>query len=698
MIELNLPKNVEYIINKLEEAGFSAYAVGGCVRDVILGKEPHDWDITTSARPEQIAEIFKDDKILEVGLQFGTSTIVLDGEPFEVTTYRRDGLYFDQRHPDSVTFVDDIEEDLSRRDFTINAMAYSPTRGLVDPFGGQEDLENKTLKCVGNPSDRFKEDAIRILRALRFSAVYELNIDEKIKEAMLSNLDGIDKISKERITKEFITFLEKAKAPGQTLMDNKELLFKIIPELEVCNEFDQMSKYHQFDVLTHILKSVDEVPTRLVSGHELMLARFAALLHDVGKPAACEYVEGKNERHFKGHAFKSKEIAEKIFDKDFRLSSETRNLLLKMIEKHEDRKSPTFANATRIVNDFGVEHIKAYLAVQFGDTLSHGENLSPAITKVLNDNEENLFKMLKLVDEVGITPFTTKDLAITGNDILKVLKDLDIKSGPIVGKVLEVVYNKVIEGFLQNDKDDILAILPELTKDIESGRYAEKIEEHKKSVSLLKKDFFYTKEKLTVSKGRLEERREELKKNGLPTFAVDKELKEINSKIKILETEVKAPLFVIENSADEPTDEVFSEFDNIQKKLLLSKTALSLCDIYNLKNECTIYELRIKNYLNFCETQRNEHDTEYVKKFIASIKKVKNILDHYIKLLEKIDFDSMDVPEIAKRITATKENYTTVKETWWNFKRDEKIKEIEAAYANFHKTQEQNKGQIPDNR
>ena len=285
---MNLPPAVSSLIARLNEAGFSAYAVGGCVRDTLLSKVPHDWDLCTSARPEQMLEVFRGEHVVETGLKHGTLTVVLDHVPYEITTFRTDGVYTDHRHPDSVTFVSDVAGDLARRDFTVNAMAYAPREGLVDLFGGREDLQKKIIRCVGVPAERFEEDALRILRALRFASVYDFTVDPETDKALRLLAPTLKKVAAERIRVELLKLLCGAGA-GRILRTYPDVLAVVIPEITPMVGYDQQNHHHHFDLWEHTVQAVENIPPE----SDL---RLTMLLHDMGKPSV-RSVDEKGEAH-----------------------------------------------------------------------------------------------------------------------------------------------------------------------------------------------------------------------------------------------------------------------------------------------------------------------------------------------------------------------------------------------------------------
>ena len=322
---MDMPKNVDTAINLLQSAGFEAYAVGVCVRDSLLGKTPNDWDITTSAKPEDMKSVFADFHCIDTGIKHGTVTVVIDGEPLEITTFRLDGEYEDNRHPKSVTFTSDLGADLGRRDFTVNAMAYSKKTGTVDLFGGQNDLKNKIIRCVGDPDRRFNEDALRILRALRFASALDFEIEEKTAQSLLKNRALLENISEERIAKELLK-LVCGKGAKRILTDFAPVLFEILPELQPMYKNSHDNPHHCYDIYEHTLiavESIDPEPT----------LRFAMLLHDCGKPAVKKFDEN-GVAHFYGHQRISAEISAQILAR-LKVSNKFRDEILFLVSNHD---------------------------------------------------------------------------------------------------------------------------------------------------------------------------------------------------------------------------------------------------------------------------------------------------------------------------------------------------------------------------
>ena len=308
---LTIPEKVEFIINKLETAGFEAYAVGGCVRDSILGRKPDDWEITTSAKPEQVKALFR--RTVDTGLQHGTVTVMIDKEGFEVTTYRVDGEYEDGRHPKEVTFTASLEEDLKRRDFTINAMAYNTSSGLVDMFGGLEDIKKKIIRCVGNPLERFTEDALRIMRAVRFSAQLGFEIEKETKAALSVIAPNLKNVSAERIETELVKLLVSPHPDYLRTAWETGITKEFLPEFDACMNTEQNTPHHCWTVGEHTLHSLLNVPCDKV-------LRLTMLLHDIGKPKV-KTTDENGRDHFKTHGSVGEKMAKEIlrrlkFDND----------------------------------------------------------------------------------------------------------------------------------------------------------------------------------------------------------------------------------------------------------------------------------------------------------------------------------------------------------------------------------------------
>ena len=430
-----LPKNVHYCLNTLENAGYSAYAVGGCVRDALMGLVPHDYDLCTSATPDQICRLFSQHPLVRSGEQHGTIGVVLDTEVYEITTFRTEGDYADNRHPDWVEFVVDVEDDLARRDFTINAMAYSPTQGLVDPWGGQEDLTNGILRTVGDPEARFHEDALRILRGVRFATRFKLTCEEQTEKAMLELVHLTRYLAPERVFSELCKMIVHVTA--EDLLHYAPIITQIIPELAPTVDFDQCSLHHAYDVYTHTAYTVGATP-------ENTTLRLAALLHDIGKPKV--FTLDENHRgHFYEHAKVGAEMADEIL-KRFRASNALRNEVVFLIEHHMTPFEADKKQLRRRLGKYGEDAVAALLELQKADYTSKGVEEEE---EVCFDDVEALLKQIR---QEGAC-LTVKDLAITGNDLL----DLGVQPGKIIGHCMTFLLNLVQDELILNTREDLLS-------------------------------------------------------------------------------------------------------------------------------------------------------------------------------------------------------------------------------------------------
>ena len=355
---VNIPNHANDLIHTLQSHGHAAYIVGGCVRDSILGRTPNDWDICTSATPSEMLNIFNDKRIIETGLQHGTITVVVNDEPYEVTTFRLDGDYSDHRRPDTVTFTTSLEEDLSRRDFTINAMAYNDEEGLIDPFGGLADIEEGKIRCVGNANDRFQEDALRVLRALRFSCQTNFEIEEYTKHAIISNAQALGAISRERINSELCKMITSSSFPLVLLL-YCGVFCQVIPELCDLVGFKQNNPYHDYDVFIHTAKALT------YDASTDMVTRLAILFHDFGKPHCCQDDEDGT-RHFKGHGRVSAEIADDIMVR-LRFDNKTRHNVTELVHYHDATFEVGHKYVKRWLNKIGEEQFRRLLNVRRAD-------------------------------------------------------------------------------------------------------------------------------------------------------------------------------------------------------------------------------------------------------------------------------------------------------------------------------------------
>lgn len=438
---MKISEDAEKLINILSDNGCKAYAVGGCVRDYLLGKPEKDIDITTSAKPETVEEILKQNniKVVETGLQHGTVTAVLNGENYEITTFRKDGEYKDNRRPESVSFVDDVKEDLSRRDFTINAMAYNHKEGIVDLFGGKKDIDNQVIRAVGNADLRFKEDALRIMRALRFSATLCFDIEESTKKAIFDNMYLLDNIAKERIFTELKKLLAGDNAL-QVLDAYKEVIGVVIPELKPAFDCVQNNPWHIYNVYDHIIHAVDAAPKDEI-------IRLTMLLHDIGKPSV-KTTDEKGIDHFKFHAPVGADIAKKVL-KRFKVSNEVYDKVTTLIRYHQGVENVDDIRVKRWLAKIGADYTKALFKVRISDLYAHNPGKINYELKKLNE-------LLIELDEIVAAgeAFKISDLAVNGNDLIA----LGYK-GKEIGEKLNEILMLVVDDRLNNTKEDIVDYL-----------------------------------------------------------------------------------------------------------------------------------------------------------------------------------------------------------------------------------------------
>lgn len=435
---ITLPKDVAEIIHILEETGYEAYAVGGCVRDSILGRCPNDWDITTNALPQQVKALFS--HTIDTGLQHGTVTVMKHHVGYEVTTYRVDGEYEDSRHPKSVTFTADLVEDLMRRDFTINAMAYNDRTGIVDAFGGMKDLENKVIRAVGDPKQRFTEDALRIMRAVRFAAQLGYEIEEKTKEAIGEMAQTLKKISAERIQVELVKLVTSDHPEHMRLLYETGITSVILPQFDCMMEMEQNNPHHCFSVGEHTIKAMQEIrPDKVL--------RLTMLFHDMGKPDT-KTTDEDGIDHFHGHAVYSEQHAESVL-KQLKFDNDTIYKVKKLTYWHDYKTAPGKKGVRRALNKIGEELFLLLLEVKRADTMAQSAYKREEKLKEL----EQLAQTYSRVKEEGEC-FTLKDLAVTGQDLIA----LGMKPGPQLGEQLGMLLEIVLEDPEKNEKEKLLSI------------------------------------------------------------------------------------------------------------------------------------------------------------------------------------------------------------------------------------------------
>ncbi len=435
---MRLPETIESILARLNGAGFAAYAVGGCVRDSLAGRTPHDWDICTAARPEEVHALFAAEDVRDTGLRHGTVTLVKDGRPYEITTFRVDGAYSDHRRPDAVAFTDRLEEDLARRDFTINAMAYGPMSGIADPFGGQNDLAAGVIRCVGEPAERFAEDALRILRALRFSARFGYRIEPRTDAALRALAPTLSAIAPERIKSELDGIL-CAEHAGEVLRSYPEVLAVPLPEIGPCVGFQQHSPWHVYDVWEHTVRAVENAPKTPV-------LRWTMLLHDLGKPAC--FTRGEDgSGHFYGHAKLSAEYAEAIGWR-LRFSNDEISAVTELVRRHDGDISPEKKILRRLLGRMGRERFDELLAVKRADNLAQAPELAEARLRELET-------LRSLADEIEAEDECTNlaRLAVNGRDLMA----LGYAPGPDLGAELQRLLALVLDDPGKNHRESLLA-------------------------------------------------------------------------------------------------------------------------------------------------------------------------------------------------------------------------------------------------
>ncbi|HJA99685.1 MAG TPA: CCA tRNA nucleotidyltransferase [Candidatus Mediterraneibacter merdavium] len=432
-MKITMPRKVIMIINNLQLHGYEAYAVGGCVRDSILARRPEDWDITTSARPEEIKKLFR--RTVDTGIEHGTVTVLVGKDAFEVTTYRIDGAYEDSRHPKEVRFTNRLEEDLRRRDFTINAMAYNDEVRLVDVFGGMKDLNHHLIRCVGDARERFSEDALRILRAVRFSAQLDFPIEEKTAEAVKELAPTLENISAERIQTELVKLL--VSAHPERIQDAYEMgITKIVlPEWDAMVGVEQKTPHHKYDVAQHTLHALKNVKRDKI-------LRLTMLFHDMGKPSM-KTTDENGRDHFKGHALVSEEIARKVMHR-LKFDNDTIKKVTRLVCYHDYRMEATPKNVRRAMNRIGVELFPYYLAVRMADAKAQ----SPYKRR---EKIENIIAIREIYQEILLNKecINLRQLAVSGRDLMK----LGMQPGRELGGMLTELLEYVLDDPARNEKE-----------------------------------------------------------------------------------------------------------------------------------------------------------------------------------------------------------------------------------------------------
>ena len=442
-IRVVMPQKVADIINELNSAGYEAYAVGGCVRDSILGRKPNDWDITTSAMPEEVKAIFR--RTVDTGIKHGTVTVLLGDDSFEVTTFRVDGEYTDHRHPEEVSFTRNLEEDLLRRDFTINAMAYSDKTGIVDLYGGLQDIENKVIKAVGDPDARFDEDALRIMRAVRFAAQLDFTIEEKTKEAIGRHTEFLKEVSAERIETELTKLITSAHP--EKLIDAYELGITavILPEFDNTMGVPQNNPYHKYDVGHHIIAVTQNVPPTKIM-------RYTALFHDICKPE-CRTTDERGIDHFKMHAVLGADKAREIMRR-LKMDNDSIHAVSRLIYWHDYgiKGDVTKRSLRRMMSKLGAENFPDYLAIRRADMAGQSDFRKEEKDEIYRNIEALYNEIIAEGDCLSV-----KDLAINGGDIMK----FGIPAGPKIGEILTYLLERVMDEPSLNTHEQLLSLARE---------------------------------------------------------------------------------------------------------------------------------------------------------------------------------------------------------------------------------------------
>ena len=437
MRSICIPFGADSIIKNLVDKGFEAYVVGGCVRDSLLGLQPNDWDICTNATPQEVESCFTNKRIIETGIKHGTVTIVMEDGSYEVTTFRIDGEYSDSRHPDNVMFASRLIDDLARRDFTMNAMAYNDRSGLIDPFGGEIALKRNEISCVGSPEYRFQEDALRVMRALRFASTYGFSIKENTATAVHQFASNLNNIAIERVQAELCKLLF-GKGVLDVLLNYSDVIATIIPEISPCIGFDQNNRYHEYTIYDHIAHAVANY-----TGDDLSI-KIALLLHDIGKPQC--YTEDERGGHFYGHSVPSHDIADTV-TKRLRFDNKTRDEVLTLVLYHDSVIEPTYNVVRRWLNKIGEDNFRRLLHVRMADIKAHAKGTQESRIERCN-------ALRVILDEVIEQEqcFSMKELAINGNDVMS----LGVPQGKNVGVILRYILDMVINEELPNEKDILM--------------------------------------------------------------------------------------------------------------------------------------------------------------------------------------------------------------------------------------------------
>lgn len=436
-VKFEIPDGARHILQTLSSAGYEAYLVGGCVRDLLRGVEPHDWDICTSALPEETERCFAGQRVIETGLKHGTVTVMDKGEPYEITTYRTEGPYSDSRRPDFVRFVANLEEDLARRDFTMNAIAMDLQGNLRDPFGGASDIKSSLIRCVGEPGLRFQEDGLRVMRTLRFASVFGYEIEAQTAQAVHKNRAMLGRVAAERINTELCKLLT-GKNAGDVLRQYPDVLCQFWPQLEPLMTLEQNNPWHCWGGWEHTIHALEAVPADVA-------LRLTMLLHDIGKPA-CKSSDERGIDHFYGHPAVSAQMADQML-RALKFDNKTRERVVLLVERHDAQLPPRSQVIRRWLNRLGQETFFQLLEVKRADNMGQApEKVKDRLTEL----DEIRAKAEQILAERQC--LTLKDLAVDGRDVIAA----GVKPGPEVGRVLEELLERVLNGEVSNKRETLL--------------------------------------------------------------------------------------------------------------------------------------------------------------------------------------------------------------------------------------------------
>ncbi len=439
-MKFDIPAGARQVLQTLTAAGHEAYLVGGCVRDLLRGVEPHDWDICTSALPEETESCFAGQRIIETGLKHGTVTVLMEGKPYEITTYRTEGPYSDRRRPDYVRFVPNLREDLARRDFTMNAIAMDLDGNLRDPFGGAEDIKCGLIRCVGEPDQRFQEDGLRVMRALRFGAAFGYAIEERTARAVHENRAMLDRVAAERINVELRKLLVGPNA-GDVLRQYPDVFCRFWPELEPLAALEQHNPWHCWGGWEHTIRALEAAPADVT-------LRLAMLLHDIGKPA-CKSTDEQGIDHFYGHPAVSAKLADEML-RALKFDNKTRGRVVLLVERHDAQLPPRSQVIRRWLNRLGPGAFFQLLEVKRADNMGQAlEKVKNCLAEldVINSKAEQILAEGQC--------FTLKDLTVNGWDVVSA----GIEPGPEVGQVLNGLLEQVLSGNVPNERSALLKLL-----------------------------------------------------------------------------------------------------------------------------------------------------------------------------------------------------------------------------------------------